>query len=130
MRVTIDAGILETLSTRASADVLGALIVSLVKANLAYLATHPNAPHPYEAGVVYRREPRGTELWKGIEQILRDGHGDCEDLAAYLVAWNLARGIPATVVLRWKVQRDGGRLFHVLTRVAGEYEDPSRRLGM
>jgi|FLYL01.1.fsa_nt_gi hypothetical protein len=85
-------------------------------------------PHPYESGVRYRREPRGREDWNHVARLLRLGHGDCEDLAAYLAAWlRIHNAEPARVVIR----RTGPRLWHaVVQRADGRIEDPSKVLGM
>lgn len=132
MRVVVDAGLLEDgMSAADAADVIGQLVKGVVTANVAYLRRHPRTPHPYKAQVRYRREPRGREHWKGVKQVLRDGHGDCEDLAAYLAAWYLVRGRKASIHLTWKKTPGGGRLFHVQVRGPdGKIEDPSRVLGM
>ena len=132
MKVIIDAGLLEGgMSAEAAARVIGGLLSGVVRANVDYLRRHPWTPHPYRAGLRYQREPRGQEHWKGISQILRDRHGDCEDLSAYLAAWYIARGQKAQIHLTWKRTRRGGRLFHVQVRgPSGRIEDPSRVLGM
>lgn len=131
MRVVLDIGLLEHVSVEHSAALMMQLFEVIVGANLAYLALHPETPHPLEARIRYEREPRGHEHWQGIGQIIASGKGDCEDLATYLVAW-----------LRFHGERDArpyvrGRLigrrrvFHVMVRRAdGSVEDPSRALGM
>lgn len=114
-----------------AAKVIGKLLTGVVASNVSYLRRHPRTPHPYKAGIRYQREPRGREHWKGIRQIIADGHGDCEDLASYLAAWYIVRGKCAKIHLVWKRTAGGGRLFHVQVRgPSGRIEDPSRVLGM
>jgi hypothetical protein len=131
--VLFDAGLLDELDARETAHVLTDLLQALVRANLAYLRKH-RTPHPYKSGVRYQRETkrdsRTPEHFCGVRKVLERGHGDCEDLASWLVAHYLARGEKARIVLKWG-ERDGARLYHVLVRnPAGELEDPSRVLGM
>lgn len=132
MRVLYDGGLLEHMTERESAEAMLDIMRALVRGNLAYLKRYPQTPHPYKSGVRYRRER--SEHWKGIPAILGDRHGDCEDLASYLAAWYLAHGQRASIVLRWKVVRQGKtkrRLFHVMVRgPTGQIEDPSKVLGM
>ena len=132
MQVQFDGGILEHMDAAASARAFLLLLTALVQCNLVWFREHPDTPHPYQAGVRYLKEPRGQEHWKGIAKILRDRHGDCEDLAAYLAAWYLARGHRGVaVVLQWKRLENGAHLFHVVVRnPQGQLEDPSERLGM
>lgn len=130
MKVQFDGGLLEHVGTRRTAKIILMLVRALVECNLDYLEEHPETPHPYRAGIRYRREVR-AERWKSIPKVIEDGEGDCEDLAAYLAAYLVHRGEkPVSLVLRWKEQPSGGRLFHVLVRGPRGYEDPSRRLGM
>jgi hypothetical protein len=130
VKVVFDGGLLEHVGPKRTAKVLTMLLKALVECNLAYLEKHPNAPHPYRAGIRYARERRG-EAWKSIARVLKDGEGDCEDLAAYLAAFMAFHGTkPVGLVVRWKVQPSGGRLFHVLVRGPNGLEDPSKKLGM
>jgi hypothetical protein len=107
------------------------MINALVELDCLYLRGKPRFPSPYQAGIRYKREPqRGTrehEAWQTIPEIISNGHGDCEDLTAYLVAWlrvyKKGRAIP------WF--RKKGRKWHVMVKHAdGSIEDPSRLLGM
>lgn len=85
-------------------------------------------PDPYEWGVRYQREPRGrsVEEWHTVLELLRTGHGDCEDLAAAVAAWyRVYEAEPARAL----VARVGPRQYHaVVERADGEIEDPSRIL--
>lgn len=132
MRVLFDGGLLEHMDTEESVRVFLALLEQLVVTNLAWLRKHPDTPHPYHSGVVYRREGRGRERWKGIKKIVEDGEGDCEDLAAFLCAWMLFHRQPCAIVLQWRVLPNGKHLMHVLVRdrVSRKLEDPSKVLGM
>lgn len=110
-------------------------------------------PPLYKSGVKYKVEG-SPELWWDAEEILRNGHDDCEGLAAYRAGELLAKGFDARVYTRLvkhpskemggSGKPGGGRLFHAVTKVYtnpnGEpvlapdgtpvYDDPSKRLGM
>lgn len=111
-----------------------------------------NLPPLYKSGVRYKTEG-SPELWWDAEEILRNGHDDCEGLAAYRAGELINRGYDARVYTRLVQQpskemggsgKKGGRLFHAVTKVyAGPdgapvlaadgtpvYDDPSARLGM
>lgn len=131
MQVQFDGGLLEHVGPRDTARALTWLLRALVECNLAWLREHPDAPHPYRAGIEYRRETPGQERWKSIPKILADGFGDCEDLACYLAAYLVHHGRTGVrVVVRWKALPSGGRLYHILVRTPEGYRDPSRKLGM
>ena len=114
-----------------SERVLAILLRALVDANCVYLATHRATPPLYRAGVRYRAERWPRERWKGIAQVLRDGEGDCEDLACFRAAELIVgAGVAAEPVFRF---RRLGRLsvYHILVRYPdGSLEDPSLLLGM
>lgn len=110
-----------------------------------------NLPPLYRSGVKYK--PEGSpELWWDAEEILRNGHDDCEGLAAYRAGELINRGYDARVYCRL-VQtpskemggsgKPGGRLFHAVTMIYGPdgkalrtkeghrmIDDPSMRLSM
>ena len=100
-------------------------------------------PGIYESGVYYQTEG-SPELWWDVDEILAQGHDDCEGLAAYRAGELLLRGHKARVWTRNVPSADvlmGGRgdsrsrLFHAVTRVelpGGKvaWDDPSMRLGM
>lgn len=107
----------------------------LVALNIDFLKRAQGAkriPPLYSAGVRYRREPKPKhgnrlEQFALIPVVLRQGHGDCEDLAAWRVAELRMQGKRATP---WIV-RVNEHLFHVqVKRGDGTIEDPSRELGM
>lgn len=110
---------------------------ALVQSNMVYLRENPQTPSILDpvAGIRYRRERDSqgnpTEIWRDIPRILRDRHGDCEDLACALVAeLRVKRRLPAKVILKASPIRPGGRLFHIIAGVGRERIDPSKMLGM
>jgi len=111
----------------ASRATLTAALEGLTATNYCLLLRSKRAPGLYSSGVRYRREPRGREHWQTAPEVLRAGHGDCEDLAAYRAAELRVAGIPA----RAAVIRTGPRMYHaVVMHPDGSIEDPSKRLGM
>lgn len=99
----------------------------LVGRNLAYLARHPETPTLMKSGVRYAREPRGSERWQTIPEVLEFMRGDCEDLASWLTAELRARGIPAEP---FPISRNG-QMWHVVVKLPdGRTFDPSKALGM
>jgi len=85
---------------------------------------------PLESAVRYRREPPGSNQFLNMRDLLARGFGDCEDLAAWQIAYFLHLGFTARPVIR----PTGPRLFHVLCEVYlnGRWVeiDPSREKGM
>lgn len=86
----------------------------------------------YERGIRYQREERdpltgkSKEEWRTLDELMKYGVGDCEDLAAALVAEKRENGINAQPYLS-RV----GRMWHVKVRLPdGTFEDPSAKLGM
>jgi hypothetical protein len=112
-----------------------ALYCAMTAANLAYLRAHPNTPLLMRSGVVYAREAAldgPAEVLRDIPAILRDGWGDCDDLACWHAAELRHRGHAATP---WIVPGGRAARFHVIVRVrdaAGRWRmsDPSAALGM
>jgi hypothetical protein len=124
-----------------SEAVMRLLLEALTAANVVFLKYHPNTPSIYAGGVRYEREIPGSmpgcfpsnaipEVWKTIPYILRDGFGDCEDLACARTAELLAQGIAAQPTFRFRVL--GTMLvYHILVLLPdGRIEDPSLKLGM
>jgi hypothetical protein len=106
---------------------LAAAMAALVALDYLYLATHPDAPLLYQSGVVYRPEPRGSENWLTVPDLLRLGYGDCEDLASWRCAELRLEGEHAVPCVR----RSGRRTYHAMVcREDGSIEDPSRVLGL
>jgi hypothetical protein len=114
-----------------SHEVLEILLRALVALDESYLRHHPRTVGLYESGLRYQREPRGYEQWLTIPKMLEQKHADCEDLAAYRVAWLRQRcGIPAWPCFKWR-QKGNTLVYHIIVcRPDGVIEDPSRVLGM
>lgn len=84
-------------------------------------------PLLYASGVRYQREPEGSEEWRLPAQVLRAGHGDCEDLVMWRAAELRLQGERARP---WCYQVRPGLIHCVVKRADGRVEDPSRKLGM
>lgn len=124
-----------SLNVPASAAALSAALEGLVGVNYVLMqrARRANRSFPplYEAGVLYKPEPviggKRREEWLTADRVLKRRHADCEDLAGYRAAELRMAGVPARAVAR----RSGPRKFHAVVRWPnGQYEDPSRILGM
>lgn len=122
MRVTLDVP--------ASSATLSAALEGLTA--LAYQTLERGSFRPlYFSGVKYKPEPRiggrRKEEWWTPDRIMKEGWGDCEDLAAWRAAELRQKGIPARAVAK----RTGRKMFHaVVLWPNGTTEDPSRVLGM
>lgn len=105
------------------------LINTLVSLNRDELRIH-RLPWLYKSGVRYQREPKikgRSEKWKTITRLIKDGFGDCEDLASARIAE--LREKKKIRVTPWLKRR--GKTWHVLVRYPdGTFEDPSKILGM
>ena len=66
--------------------VIEAALEGLVLADMVIIEAGLVPPFPHDAGVIYKLEPPGEEVWKLAHDVVADGWGDCEDLAA----WNAA----------------------------------------
>ncbi len=127
------------------------LLEALVQINEFHLlrGDESGRPYPklYKSGIYYREEKPGYEDWPDVPTLLRQGWGDCEDLAAYRAAELRVMGIQAQAVIKWKwiprdrmveagyptnsLPRDGIWLVHCLVQYPdGSIEDPSKKLGM
>lgn len=107
------------------------LLEALTEANVMYLLEHPNTPPILQAGVRYVREPVGMEEWRGIGEVIRNGEGDCEDLATWLAAAFRVKGIKAAPFFKWRRLPSGMLMYHIMVRLpGGRVLDPSRQLGM
>lgn len=117
------------LDRKESELILHLMLDTLVKINLIYYRNHDKIPSIYKAGVKYLAED-GIEDWKSIPEIIRDGYGDCEDLASWRVAELQKQGINARPFLK---SRKLGNFFQYHVQVQfpnGFIEDPSLKLGM
>lgn len=96
---------------------------SLVKTNLRILRKDSGTIPPiYKSGVKYRAE-KGTERWSNLRTLLKQGHGDCEDLSSWRVAELLATGQDAKP---WIVKTGRNRYHAVVKRSDGTIEDPTK----
>lgn len=137
-RITFVVGLFKGPEDQAiSHKVLQILLDALYESNVAYLKANPNTPGIYDSGVGkkprihYEMEPRGQEDWKDIPTCLKDGFGDCEDLACWRAAELTVRHrIKARPAFKWTVQADGSYLYHIFVVYPGGQEDPSKKLGM
>jgi hypothetical protein len=125
-----------------SEKALGYFLNTLYLIDCDFLRDNPTTPGILAAGVEYKREKlfvsgvggkkiQLPESWKSVPEIIRDGFGDCEDLACWLAAMmTIQRGIPSRPV--WTVKRRGGfSLYHIIVQDhRGKKYDPSRALGM
>ena len=106
---------------------LTALLSGLVALNGVILDDMRNPPCLYSAGVRYVAEPPGFENWLSLDQVIRAGKGDCEDLAAWRTAELRRIGVDARAI----VIRTGRKKFHAVVQWRdGRIEDPSVKLGM
>lgn len=86
----------------------------------------PPFPHDVK-GIRYRLEPEGEEDWKLPPGVIRDGWGDCEDLALWVVGGLRATGEDPGA--RCRIVRTGRNKLHcVVERSDGTFEDPSVEL--
>lgn len=82
---------------------LACLLWGLCFANTGYLLDHPATPLLYQSGVHWQEEVPtgksgcggpGQEKFLGVEQVLGQGHADCEDVACWRISeLRLGRGL-------------------------------------
>lgn len=93
----------------------------------AELMQRGNYPPLYQSGVRYKNEPR--DVWRHVDDVTKEGWGDCEDLSAYRAAELRVSGEdPDASVCTY--QSGPSRYHAVVRRGDGTLEDPSRALGM
>lgn len=114
-----------------SAEAYDAAIEGLTRIDEAIIegGSVDGAPFPrlYESGARYRTEPR--EVWRHAQDVVSEGWGDCEDLAAYRAAELRVSGEDEGA--RVKTYKTGPRRYHaIVERGDGTLEDPSAALGM
>lgn len=112
-------------------------LIGLMLEDIAWLANYPQTPGIYASGVKYVPEHPAFdkktlgEDWKTIPQLIVDGYGDCEDLAAWRAAELRVRGIPAIPIVKVRRLPNGGPWrAHAVVSIGGKIEDPSAKLGM
>lgn len=121
-----------------SRTVLISIAQCVAQINQIWLHFHPNTPNIEDTDVRYHVEEETddhfAEEWCDIPTILRQGWGDCDDLACALVAeYRCGRHGPpveADPLIKWKF--DGRRfVYHMLVCFPdGSTRDPSKELGM
>ena len=108
---------------------INALLRGLVAENVEILREQPELALRLRS-VRYRREPIGENRWKTIDQLVDDGEGDCEDLAAAwaAVAWMAGAEDAAAVAVEQPRERvfPFRRVMHILTTAWGRTWDPSK----
>lgn len=83
-------------------------------------------PSLYESGVVYGR----TKIWDPIPALYKRTYGDCKSLTAVIIAELMMKDRECRPVFRWKPNGDSTD-YHILVQLPrGQFEDPSKRLGM
>jgi hypothetical protein len=107
------------------AQVLELLLEGFVLVNMLLIDSGVVPPFPHDVPKLrYQLEPVGEEDWKLAHNVLRDGWGDCEDLAMWVAAGLRWTGEDARA--RVRIVRIGpGKLHAVVERGSGEMEDPS-----
>lgn len=71
------------------------------------------------------------EHFREISQILKNGGGDCDNVASWRAAELRELGIMARPYITWRKRPDGGTTYHVIVLWPdGSSEDPSLLLGM
>lgn len=114
-----------------------ALCELLTQVNEEILRGDPRIPDVYEAGIkrglhyLFVPTRGGDDDWCDVLQVLAQGYGDCEDLAAYRAAvLRVRHNIAARC--DFEVTKVNGRdEYHIFVRHPdGRKEDPSRVLGL
>lgn len=72
-------------------------IWQILERGVQYALSHGVPPHPYLSSIAYRREPlrngRRRDYYQAFWEVLKQFHGDCEDLSMMLVAYLRGTGI-------------------------------------
>lgn len=120
----------EPKAVQLSIAMLRGYVIGLALANYEYLKANPHTPSLSSSGVRYVPE-RGTENWLPIPDVLRQGYGDCEDLAAWRVAEYWIRGVRnAKPDVRARLIGGVWRAHAFVRLPDGRIDDPSLQLGM
>lgn len=118
---------------RGERDLLIALAAT-VAINVEQLLFNPRTPKLYASGIRYKRESclaptvlGGCERFLTALQTLKEGAGDCDDLAS----WRAAELIVAGDANAKAVPVRSGKMWHcIVVHGDGTKEDPSALLGM
>lgn len=106
---------------------LRVMLEALIALDRIFLARYPQTPSLYKSGVTYAR----TKVWDSTPDLYARQFGDCKSLSATRVAELRSAGKDARPEFRFMLNpQTGQKDFHILIRVNGTPEDPSRRLGM
>lgn len=109
------------------ADAYAAALEGLVQYDDLVLDINPDLPPLYASGARYEARPHGN--WRGADQIVDEGWGDCEGLSAWRVAELRATG--EDPYARVGVYHTGPRRYHaIVLRGDDSIEDPSIPLGL
>ena len=112
-----------------NAAALRALLDCLIELDSICFAINPSLPKLYESGVIYHLMPSDAP-WDTIPTFLCRGHTDCKSLVAARIAELRRIGHIAIPVFR-HVTDGWGTMFHILIlHENGQWECPSRLLGM
>ena len=129
---TIEIGLALPSRGELARQAIESAVETLARANMAYLAKYPNTPSFARAPIKYQRELKitGAERWQTIPEVLERGHGDCEDLSAWVIAEARRAGLRAKPFVTGK----NGK-WHIRVKLrtrSGRTEifDPSRDKGM
>jgi hypothetical protein len=112
-----------------NAKALRALLDCLIDLDSICLEAFPELPKLYESGVIYRLMP-SEAAWDTQPVMLERGHTDCKSLVAARIAELRRAGRVAIPVFR-NITDGWGTMFHILIlHGTGQWECPSRILGM
>lgn len=110
-----------------------ALLEGFVRAALVIIGAGLAPPDPRQAKVVYKLEPPGEEDWKLPHNVVRDGWGDCEDIAGWRAAGLRFTGEdPGARVIVVKTGKDKAtgqeKLHAVVERSDGTIDDVCKEM--
>jgi hypothetical protein len=109
----------------ANAHVLNALLEARIALDIFYLRMFPNSPALYQSGIRYGR----TKKWLSYDHMLALGYADCKSLVPQRIAELRLQGVCALPMTSYDPRQP--EKYHVRVMLPnGQFEDPSRRLGM
>lgn len=112
-----------TIIIPSSAASLNAMLEGFVRMQQQLLHRRERTPPLYMSGIKYRNEPPGQDHWATVPEVLKQGWGDCEDLAGWRAAELRQMGEHAHAVA---VKTRSGKWHAVVLRADCSVEDPSR----